>query len=106
MTPEQRKAHDAIADRLIAEGKLIAGGFEAFRRAVISPNAPQAQIDEMRNVWFAGAQHVYASIMTTLDEGDEPTEADMQRMTNIAAELDAYAKKLALRVAPAHRVVQ
>lgn len=106
MTPEQKKAYDAIADGLITEGKLIAAGFHLFRQAVIPPNAPQVQIDEMRNAWFAGAQHLYGSIMGVLDEGEEPTKADMQRMENIASEMDAYAKELALRVAPTHGAAQ
>ena len=102
----RRELHDELADRLIAEGKLIAAGFHLFRQAVIPPNAPQVQVDEMRNAWFAGAQHLYGSIMGVLEEGEEPTDADMLRMASISGELAAYAKELALRVAPTHGTAQ
>lgn len=92
------EATKAVAERLIADGRLIEGGFVAFRLAVISPDAPAVQVKEMRNAWFAGAQHVFASIMATLDEGAEPTDADMQRISNIAAELDDFTKELERRV--------
>ena len=56
----------------------------------VSPNAPQIQIDEMRNAFFAGAQHLFASIMGILDPEAEVTEADLKRMDAIAGELQNF----------------
>jgi len=43
---------------------------------------------------MAGAQHLFSSIMTILDPGDEPTEADMKRMELIAKEMAAFYEEL------------
>lgn len=100
MNKDQQKVHDAIADSLIAQGKLIAGGFEIFRSVVLATHATDAQVEDLRIAWFAGAQHVFSSIMATLDEGEDATEADLQRMKNIADELDSFKHDLALRMTP------
>ena len=44
---------------------------------------------------MAGAQHTFASVMTMLEPGDEPTAADLSRMDKIAAELEAFKAELA-----------
>lgn len=78
------------------QGKLIEAGWLALRIGLI-PNAPASMIDGMRVAYMAGAQHVFASMMTMMDAGDEATEADMRRMDLIAAELNQFAKELKLR---------
>lgn len=98
-----RELHDCIADDLIAKGLLVEAGFAGLRSAVIARDAPQVQIDEMRMAFFAGAQHLFASIMSTLDPDEEPTEADLQRMSQIATELEAFGKTFALRATPTGR---
>lgn len=44
----------------------------------------------MRKAFFAGAQHLYASIMSFLEPGQEPTEKDEKRMEAIDKELRDY----------------
>jgi hypothetical protein len=61
-------------------------------------------LDEMRNAYFAGAQHLFASMMSVMEEGAEPTEADMRRVSAINDELNAFIKAYKLkRVRPAGR---
>lgn len=85
------------------KGKLVEAGFVSLRLSVIPKDAPPVQVDEMRLAFVAGAQHVWASIMTMLDPGSEPTAKDLRRMTLISDELDAMAKELTLRVATTGR---
>ncbi|HEV7278427.1 MAG TPA: hypothetical protein VGN80_19270 [Devosiaceae bacterium] len=45
---------------------------------------------------MAGAEHLWSSIMATLDAGTEPTDNDMRRMDLLQAEIEAWrAEKLA-----------
>lgn len=85
---------EEVARKLTADlsdaGKVIEGGWEGFRLMTIHKDAPPLQIEEMRNAFFAGAQHLFASIMCFLDAGEEPTEKDMHRMSYIQHELDNF----------------
>lgn len=75
---------------LIDKGLLVEAGWISFRIAVMPPNAPAVQIEEMRKAFFAGAQHLFSSIMTVLEPGEEPTESDFRRLSNIDAELKRF----------------
>lgn len=94
MNEEQRKLHDAIATKLTDEGKLIEVGWQAMRIFVLPPDAPSVQVDEMRKAFFMGAQHLFASIMGILEPGAEPTDKDLDRMTLIHNELEAFRKEV------------
>jgi hypothetical protein len=75
---------------LIDSGKLIEAGWIGLRIAAIPPTAPPVQLDEMRMAFFAGAQHLFGSIMKALDPDDEVTEDDMRRLDLINAELNLF----------------
>ncbi len=85
---------ERLTRELTDQGKLLEAGWVSLRLAAIPLNAPAAQLDEMHKAYMAGAQHLWASLMTLLDPGEEPTDADLRRMDLIAAELDAYGDKL------------
>lgn len=89
-----------VTDNAANEGKIIEMGWQAFRAIAIWSDAPQIQIDEMRLAFFAGAQHLHASIMTFLDAGEEITDRDLLRMDRIAQELDAFIAEFKLRHIP------
>jgi hypothetical protein len=79
-----------LTRELTRQGKLIEAGWVSLRLAAVPADAPQNQLDEMRAAFFAGAAHVFSSIMTMLDPGQEPTEADMERMDHIHEELEGF----------------
>jgi hypothetical protein len=81
---------EAIARKLVDEGKLIAAGFLAVQ--VMHPGVTNTELERLRNAYFAGAQHLYASIMAIMDEDREVTERDLKRMEQIHEELTAWAK--------------
>ena len=93
-----RQFLEQLSRRLADEGKLIEAGWIALRIHAIPLNAPPIQLEEMRMAYMAGAQHLFASMMTILEEGAAETEADMRRMDMIDQELKAFAKTLELRV--------
>ncbi len=95
------RAHlERLTKKLADDGKLIEAGWIGLRIAAGLIDAPRDQLDEMRKAYMAGAQHLFSSIMTFLDDGEDATEADMKRMTLIAAELEAFGAEL-LRDLPA-----
>ena len=93
-----RQFLEQLTKRLADDGKLIEAGWVSLRLHAVPLNAPPVQLEEMRNAFMAGAQHLFASIMTVLDPGTEPTDADMERMSMIADELDAFGKELKSRI--------
>ena len=88
--PAIRALADALARKLTDEGKLIEAGWATYQHLVLSPNAPQIQIDECRLAFFGGAQHLFGSIMGLLEPGTEATEKDLERLTQIQSELQAF----------------
>lgn len=97
-TAIRAKAAALLTEKLVDQGKIIEGGWVGLKAAWLHPDAPPEQVDEMRKAFFAGAQHLYASIMTVLDSGEEPTDRDMRRLANIATELDDFGKTVAFEL--------
>lgn len=89
-----------VTKQFTDKGQLIEAGFAAFHHLVISKGAPPVQVQEMRLAYMAGADHLFSSIMTILDEGQEPTEADLVRMDLIEKELRSWRGRLMERAAP------
>jgi len=81
-----------ISKRLTDQGKIIEAGWIGLRFMSIPLDAPDIQVEEMRNSFFAGAQHLFTSIMTILDPGTEPTDKDLERMGLIDKELKNFIK--------------
>ena len=84
----------AMSVTLADQGKLIEAGWFSLMAIAIPADAPPVQVKEMRKAFMAGAQHLFASILSIMDPEDEPTEADLRRMDLINAELKAYVEEL------------
>jgi hypothetical protein len=82
----------AIITEWADKGMLIEGGFRSM--VAVAYDQPEtiteAQMADMRRVFFAGAQHLFASLIDALDPDNEPTDADMRKMYLIQSELDAF----------------
>jgi len=94
MNNKRRELMEAIIRELIDEGRIIEAGFASYKIAVMNPNAGTDQIIETRRAFFAGAQHLFASIMSVLEPGSEPTDNDMHRITQIHEELNRFIVEL------------
>jgi hypothetical protein len=91
---------EKLSRELIEKGLLIEAGFVSLRMAAMDPAAPPIQVNEMRMAFFAGAQHLFASIMCVLDPSDEPTLKDLARMDAIHKELDRFIHEFQLKHIP------
>jgi hypothetical protein len=92
------RAHlERLTKELVDSGKLIEAGWTSLRLMVIPLDASAMQLREMRMAFFAGAQHVFGSIMTFMEEGEEPTERDLERMDKIHQELEAFIAEIRKR---------
>ncbi|HEX6992400.1 MAG TPA: hypothetical protein VF151_10960 [Gemmatimonadales bacterium] len=93
-SPENlQRLADAVTGDLLDAGAVIGAGWLAFERQVLSPQAGEAQRREMRLAFFAGAQHLFASVMRGLDPEAEPTMRDIERMSKLADELQRFASQ-------------
>jgi hypothetical protein len=79
-----------LARDLVEQGKLIEAGWIGMRIACIPRDAPQIQLDEMRLAFFAGAQHLFGSLMNILDPEADVTDADLAKMDSIDKELRGW----------------
>jgi hypothetical protein len=53
-------------------------------------NISEQQYIDLRRAFYGGASALYFSIMRMLDPGDKPTEADLEKMHAMQAELYAF----------------
>ncbi len=65
--------------------------WDSYARRVMSPNAPPIQHQECRRAFYAGGEGLLVAIMNALDPGEEPTDADLDRMNSLHAELEQFA---------------
>lgn len=91
---------ERLSRELADQGKLIEAGWVGLRVACDLEDAPKVQLQEMRNAFFAGAQHLFSSIMTILEPDAEPTEKDLERMDLIDKELRAFINDFTIRNIP------
>ena len=89
---------DELARQLVDAGKLIEAGWVSLRMTVLPPDASETQLDETRFAFFAGAQHLFASIMSFLDSDMEPTERDLLRMSKLQTELDEFLEEMKRKI--------
>ncbi len=83
-----QKMIDDVGRELMNRGLIIAAGWEGYKLL----KAPIALSERQREAFFAGAQHLFASIMNSgLDESTpDATDADLKRIDNIARELKEF----------------
>jgi hypothetical protein len=94
---KERELMEKITRDLVDQGLLIEAGWVGLRMMAGLKDAPQIQIDEMRNAFFAGAQHLFASIMGMMDPGTDETPGDLKRMDQIDRELKKFIEDYAAK---------
>lgn len=77
--------------------KYIQSGWATYRSLVIPKDAPAIQVKETRQAFFAGASVLFETLMLALDPGEEPTDADLQRMAAIQTEIDEFGQEIDMR---------
>lgn len=74
--------------------KIIDAAWRSYSEKVLPFNASDIQRQECRRAFYAGASSLFDGILTMLDPGTEPTDADLDKMTAIHSEFEEYAKAL------------
>jgi len=93
MTPEEFRSLTRPRIRKLArQGKLVDTTFKVFQRAVF-PDAPEDQVHALRIAFFAGAQEINALLEASLDEGDDPTDGDMEFMAQWQDEIERFHRR-------------
>jgi hypothetical protein len=65
--------------------------WDSYARLIVPANAGPVQIQETRRAFYAGAQCIFHHLVNAIGPEQEPTEADIEMMNALAAELDAFA---------------
>lgn len=91
-----------LEQQLLDDGLLMEAGWVGLRLILnshvsLSPD----QLGLLREAFFAGAVHVFTSVTRGLDQGEEPTDADMRRMMLLYGELHRFDQQFRLKYSPA-----
>lgn len=73
--------------------KYIEKGWDSYVK-LLPPACSPVQIKETRQAFYGGAAILFEALMRMLDPGQEPTDADMQRMSDIQKELHDFGQAL------------
>ena len=88
-----KQAAEAITKEMVDKGLIVEAGWRSYEIMCLRPEVGQAQRNDMRLCFFAGAQHLFGSIMSMLDPSDEPTEKDLARIALVDKELTEFIDK-------------
>lgn len=72
----------------------IRAGWDDYVQRVLPPGVGPVQLQETRRAFYAGAVHLFHTLITMLDPDAEPTEADLAKMDAIQAEILRYGADL------------
>jgi hypothetical protein len=72
----------------------IAGEWASLSDAIFNDETSEVQRTECRRAFYGGAASLFRLIMSQSDAGDEPTKADLDRMSGWSGELDAFSADL------------
>lgn len=70
--------------------QIVAAIWESYAQQVLTPNCHATQVIETRRAFYAGAHGLLTEIMAQMSHGIEVTEADVRKLQDIMAELDAF----------------
>lgn len=99
---DRRRYAQQLADNWADQGKVMRGGWEAFDY-YFCKGMTEEQRATHRKAFFLGAEHLFSTVMMILGPEQEPTERDLQRMSLVSAELEAFKLELASVHKPAER---
>ena len=88
-----REATLQITREALDKGRIVGAGWAAYAATVYPQGMTDSQREQVYAAFFAGAQHLFASMASGLDADAEPTEADMRRMELIHSELQEWMRE-------------
>lgn len=99
---DRRRYAQQIAENWADKGMIMEGGWRAGSYLIFKDMTAEQTV-QLRKAFFLGAEHLFSTIMMVMDPGHEPTERDLQRMSLIHKELEAFKLELASVHKPAGR---
>jgi hypothetical protein len=72
----------------------LAAGWTSFEQSVFSPEIGPVQRREMRRAFYSGAEELFSTIMAMLEPGEDATDADLTRMSDLHDELERFKEDL------------
>jgi len=72
--------------------KIMRTGWSQVLEQLIPPKTHPTMVKGFKRFYMAGAQHLFHSLVydAALDEGDEPTEADLSKIDALMHEINEY----------------
>lgn len=77
-----------VAKDLVDRGLIVRAGC----KVLLAMNLPEDRTEALRFAFFAGAEHLYGSLMAVMDADREVTERDLACVSKIHAELEEWRK--------------
>jgi hypothetical protein len=81
-----------VTRELMEQGLIIEAGWRALELLWLLNPTP-VEREELRCAFYAGAMHVFRSIMCGLDDGMDETDDDMEKMANMHRELSCFERE-------------
>jgi hypothetical protein len=84
-----------LVKKLSDEGRIIEAGWVAMRW-FLSSQLPEdrkfteTELEYMRDIYFAGSQHMWSCLNNMWDDAEAPTERDKRRIDNISEEMNRW----------------
>jgi hypothetical protein len=107
---EREKAVAAITDELLKlqrewadKGQVIAGGAAMFEALFLTGGTLEAQRNDMRVAFTAGAEYIFSTMMSIMDGGDEMSDKDLSRMDAIHKEVEVFREFMRAHIAATGR---
>jgi hypothetical protein len=94
MDPILKEAAEQVIRELAAKGRLIEAGWASYQIMAIPKDAGPHQRSETRIAFYAGAHHLFNSLLLATDPGHEVTDSDLVKMDLVHKELEAFGKEL------------
>ena len=105
MTPEMKRAFvKAITTKAVDDGHLIEFGWRVMIKVTEDIIGHPEKLEGIaRDTFFAGAEFIFTTLMGVLEGGQEATEKDLDRMTSVHNELEAWRKGMEAKWNPKSR---
>jgi hypothetical protein len=74
--------------------RYIAEQWNEYLTRIMPKDAPAIQVRETKRAFYAGAHSLLMAVCASVSAGEETTPADIEIITDIQAEVEAFAEDL------------
>jgi hypothetical protein len=88
--PVIKAAVEKITKDFADKGLVVESGWRVYAIVKRFEALPNPMEDELRDAFYAGAQHLFGSLMAFLDPGTQETPQDLRRMNLLNDEIERW----------------